>query len=197
MLIEEILPGNHPLIIEIFGNSHLSDERPSYAATVYLKNRSPKIITSVLIGADEFVDQSMNFTSLFHTGLSYWECLMLTTFYYSKSIPTLQRMMQSYLTIDESIVSLFLTSTNGFLLYSYQFEYLAQALLSMSAEESIQLRRSFNRRKPDWHQAIKNRDNREYFEQVLKERLIGSTVAKPNFVGAHNLFEYVKSVREN
>jgi hypothetical protein len=86
-----------------------------------------------------------------------------------------------------SAVNELLKATHGFMVFSYQFEQIAQLILNIPNRDAIALRKLFNKLPHQIDHMIFDSDNREEFKRILKQHLITETVHQPNYVGAANL----------
>jgi len=94
----------------------------------------------------------------------------------------------------EDYIDYIVKSTNGFLLYSFQFEQLAQLILDSSLDESVRMRKLFNKQRSIINECEQDDERSTLFKNIVRARTVTGSVQRPNYEGAKNLLLYAKSI---
>lgn len=193
-IFEKRLPLNHSLLKRIFGESSFSTDSEAYGQVVYFDEFNPKVITARLVYIQNSEVEHGEFVNLLEEDRTFNECLIISTLYFAQSISIIERMLSKQNDGLPDCLEHILKSTNGFIIYAFQFEQLAQLILDISDEEAINLRKSFNKRAVKMDRCELDDENWTLFKSIIRERCSLNVVYKPNYAGAKNLMLYAKSI---
>lgn len=195
-IYEEIFPIQHPLVKRTFEVDATTHEG-WLGQFLYLDYRDPKIISARLTKFDDDsikLNNTYRLNLLLKYGKDFDACLIIATFIYSEHYGKIRKVLTTKdQLIDESSNNI-LKSTNGFIVYAYQFDALAELVLDIPSETAIALRKAFNRKKPLNQFCGVDDAKLVYFQQVLDQLLVFDTVPSPNYSGANNLSTYVRGL---
>jgi hypothetical protein len=195
-IYEEIFPIQHPLVKRTFEVDATTHEG-WLGQFMYLDYHDPKIISARLT---KFNDDSIKLNNtnrlnlLLKYGKDYDACLIIATFIYSEHYAKIRKVLNAKNQFFDEPHSDILKSTNGFILYDYQFEDLARLVLNTPTETAVALRKAFNRKKPLNQFCGVNEVKLIFFQQVLNQRLAFDTVPSANYSGANHLLSYARSI---
>ena len=184
---------DHPLIKSIFGK--VTSDRPKpYAQVVFYNKAKPRVIAAELVYLNNGKKEFKTFNKLIKPDLTYDECLVVSTLYYDQKYSTIKRIVETK-TDTPNELEFLLKPTNGYIIYCYQFEQIAQLVLGFSSDESIVLRKHFNKVQTCLDEFLGDKEKLSRFKGLLNKHLITNTVRFPNYSGATNLFLYAGSTR--
>lgn len=184
---------SHPLMQNLFGEVSTKMHPKAYCQAVYFNKNNPKIVAAKLVYLKSPMKETKSFISFLTAELSFDECLIISTLYYSQKQNVIETILQSSdAEIDEDLEFL-LKSTNGYIIYCYQFEQLAQLVLCISQDESIEVRKKYNKIQSSIENLNVDKKKLLQFKEIVKSRLITNSVRYPNYSGAKNLMTYAKS----
>ncbi len=192
-LIEEIFPLQHPLMKRLFSDEVLKHKESAYGQAVFFVYDDPKVIAAKIVchANSEVSYGSSRVDVLLKYGSDYKSCLIIATFLYSQSLAQIRSLLTSPNEVED-IFDHIIGSTNGFILYAYQFEQIVQMLLDVPLETAIALRKAFNRRKPLNEYCGIDDEKLAQFLNALDKYLAFDCVYTPNYSGASNLMLYAE-----
>jgi hypothetical protein len=191
-IIERRFPLEHYLVRKIFGTMSIGKYSKAYGQVVYFDEQNPQVITAKLVYLHNSEEESQSFVRFIEQDLCFNECLIVSTLYFNKPIPLIKKILENPIKPVEDFLAHIFKQTNGYLIYSFQFEQLAQLTLNIPLDEAVRLRRLFNKQ-PDFLNCTNSDDEpMSIFKSILKKRNIGN-VYTPNYPGALNLLRYATS----
>lgn len=193
-IIERTLPLNHSLIKRIFGETSYNSKSDAYGQVVYFDEINPKVITAKLVYIQNSDVEQQRFTSLLEEDLTFDECLLISTLYFAQPISCIQRLLSVKNESIEDCLEHILKSTKGSIIYTFQFEQLAQLVLDFSEGEAIKLRKAFNKRTLTINDGELDDENWRLFKRIVRDRCPLRIVYRPNYSGAKNLMLYARSI---
>lgn len=193
-IIERKVPTNHYLAWKIFGSTSSLPGEEAYAHIIYFDDSNPKIIAANLVYVQDWEFQPEGFSKLIEEDLSFNDCLAISTYYFIQSYSVIRTMIDGSLTPIENHLEYIVKSTNGFLLYSFQFEQLAQLILNATPEDAIRMRKLFNKKRSIIDECKQDDEKSSLFKSIVRLRTLTPYVLKPNYEGAKNLFLYATSI---
>ncbi len=196
-LIEDLFPLQHPLMKRHFSAEVLNSEDSIYGQAVFINYNDPKIIAAKIVQHEgsEVKYGSNAVELLLKYGSDYKSCLIIATFLYFQSLSQIRRILTSSNDVDDTLKQI-IGSTNGFILYSYQFEQIVQMILDVPFETAFALRKAFNRRKPLNEYCGIEDDKLARLLAILDRHLAFDCVSNPNYSGANNLVNYVRRLAQ-
>lgn len=193
-IIEGRFHTKHFLTRKIFGDVTFSKYSSAFSQIVYFDEIDPKVITAKLVYIEETEKKPEGFFNLLEEDLTFDECLIASTLYFVQSISTIKRLINEPLQTVEDFLHHILKPTNGYLLYSFQFEQLAQLVLNIPLSESVRLRRVYNKH-PSGFDEVEFDNNEFYiFKSIIRRHCVLKKVYSPNYQGAKNLLLYARSI---
>lgn len=193
-IIERKVPTSHYLARKIFGPTSFVPSEEAYVHLIYFDDSNPKIIAANLVYIQDWEDQPAGFSKWVEEDLSFNDCLAISTFYFIQSYSVIKTMIDGSLTPIENYLEYIVKPTNGFLLYSFQFEQLAQLILESTPEDAIRMRKLFNKQRSIINDNEADDDKSSLFKSIVRLRTLTPYVLKPNYEGAKNLFLYATSI---
>lgn len=192
-IFERKLPLDHFLVRNIFGTTSIGKNSAAYGHVVYYNEANPQVITAKLVYIENAERESDNFASLIEEDLTFNDCLIISTLYFNKPVSIIKTILEKKIhPIDDFLQHIF-QQTNGFLVYSFQFEQLAQLALNVPLDEAVRLRKLYNKH-PSFSRPCDSDDGRfELFKNIIRQRSISKGVHIPNYPGALNLLHYAKA----
>lgn len=194
-IIEDLFPLQHPLMKRHFSTEVLNSKDSIYGQAVFINYNDPKVITAKIV-QHEGTDVKYGSNSvevLLKYGSDYKSCLMIATLLYDQSLSQIRRILTSSNDVDDRLTQI-IGTTNGFILYSYQFEQIVQMILDVPFETAFALRKAFNRRKPLHEYCGIEEDKLGQLLAILDRHLAFDCVSTPNYSGANNLVTYVSGL---
>lgn len=194
-IIEDLFPLQHPLMKRHFSSEVLNSKDSIYGQAVFINYNDPKVIATKIVQHEgsEVKYGSKNVEVLLKYGSDYKSCLMIATFLYDQSLSQIRRILTSSNDIDDRFTQI-IGPTNGFILYSYQFEQIVQMILDVPFETAFALRKAFNRKKPLHEYCGIEEDKLTRLLAILDRHLAFDFVSTPNYSGANNLTTYVSGL---
>lgn len=193
-IIEKRLPLHHFLVKKVFGDLSSYRGSEAYCHTVYFDEHDPKIITANLVYVEDEDSVPSGFSNLIEEDLTFDECLIMSTLYFSQSAKMIKRVIYGSVLKTEDDLSHILKPTNGFLLFSFQFDQLAMLVLDVSLDEAVRIRQVYNKQ-PSLINFNENDDRKlKLFKKTVQEHAIARVVYKPNYQGAKNLYICAQTV---
>lgn len=191
-IIEDLFPLQHPLMKRHFSAEVLNSKDSIYGQAVFINYNDPKVIAAKIVQHDgsEVKYGSNSVGLLLKYGSDYKSCLIIATFFYVQSVSQIRRILNSSNEVEDSLAQI-IGPTNGFILYSYQFEQIVQMILDVPFETAFALRKAFNRRKPLHEYCGIEEDKLARLLAILDRHLAFDCVSTPNYSGANNLATYV------
>lgn len=186
-ITEKTFDLNEPIVQLVFGEVLCKDPHYDYARMVYLKTKKPKIITAGLFYNEHPKKESGEFKTLLSPQFQFNECLLLSTLYYFQATSVIENILYQNNLSESSAINSILKSTNGFIVFAYQFEQIAQLILGIRNDDAIKLRKAFNKLPNCIYHMNINRIHIQNFERILKQHMITESVHQPNYQGAANL----------
>jgi hypothetical protein len=193
-IIERRFPLDHFLVRKIFGNDSFSPGPEGYCQIVYYDDQNPHVITANLVYLRDWENPPNGFINLVQEDLSFNECLILSTLYFDQPLALIKTLVNSKVELLENYLEYILLPTNGFLIFSFQFEMIAQLILDISIEEAIKLRKSYNKDRSVVRANELDDEKLKLFKGIVREYNITKVVYIPNYKGAKNLFRYATSL---
>jgi hypothetical protein len=119
------------------------------------------------------------------------ECLILCAYYTWWTLPKFKKVLFQEIIPKDTAIKNLLTITHGYLLFTYQFELLAVLVLDISNPQATELRKNFNKQRPNLFDGCEP-SRAKIFKQVLKKHMVCDTVSYPPYRFARNLFDHLK-----
>lgn len=173
----------------------IQDASSIYGRFIYIDKKPLIVITSTLVcyyGARP--KHSLNFVQLlnYKRSLNYYDCLLLSTLYYFESKATIRKILTTHRAKkNEATINKYLFfETNGYLVYDYQFEQLAESILEIDKNQARDLCKQFNKKKESLEKWNGSRELMLKFKKLLKGHFVTENVYHPNFVGGKRLMEF-------
>lgn len=193
-IVERRFPLDHYLVRKIFGTMSIGKNSDAYGQIVYYNESNPQVITAKLVYIQDWEAESKSFCSLIEEDVSFNECLLISTLYFNKPTSTIKTILQGKVEPIEDFLKHIVQQTNGYLVYSFQFEQLAQLMLNVPLDEAVRLRRLYNKMPSSFIRSCDSDDeNLGFFKDTIRARNISGSVQIPNYQGALNLFHYATS----
>lgn len=123
-IIERKLPTEHFLVRKIFGDISSLKNTEAYGHLVYYNEYDPKIITASLVYLQDWENQPEGFLNFVEEDLTFDECLIVSTLYFSHPTPLIRKILTNPIRPIADHLQYILKPTNGYLIYSFQFEQL-------------------------------------------------------------------------
>lgn len=193
-IIEARFHSKHFLTRKVFGDVTFSKYSTAFSQIVYFDEIDPKVITAKLVYIQQNENEPEGFFNLIEEDLTFDECLIVSTLYFVQSIPTIKRLLNHPLQPIEDLLQHILKPTNGYLLYSIQFEQLAQLILNVPLSESVRLRRIYNKQPSVFNGVEFDSNDFSIFKSIIQRHCILKKVYSPNYQGAKNLLLYARSI---
>lgn len=196
-LIEDLFPLQHPLMKRLFRDETLKSKDSVYGQVVFINHNDPKVVAAKIVHYEESEVSygSNSIEVLLKYGSDYKSCLMIATCLYHQPLVQIRRVLTSSNEIDENLKHI-IAPTNGFILYSYQFEQIVQMILDVPIETAFALRKAFNRRKPLGEYCGIEEEKLARLMEILDRHLAFDCVYTPNYTGATNLYTYVRRLNQ-
>lgn len=192
ILIEDLFPLQHPLMKRLFSDEVLNAKDSAYGQAIFINYNDPKIIAAKIVQDEELKVSygSNSIDVLLKYGSDYKSCLIIATCLYDQSLVQMRRLLTSSNDVDDNLKQI-IGPTNGFILYSYQFEQIVQMILDVPIETAFALRKAFNKRKPLHEYCGIDEEKLARLMAILDRHLAFDCVYTPNYTGATNLYTYV------
>lgn len=192
-IVERRFPLDHFLVRKIFGTMSIGKNSEAYGQVVYFDEINPQVITAKLVYIQDWESESCKFSSLIEQDLTFNECLVISTLYFNKPVSMIKSILEKRMEPIEDFLQHIFQQTNGFLVYTFQFEQLAQLVLNVPLDEAVRLRRLYNKQ-PSFVNVCNSDDEKiQIFKKIIRQRSITKGVHIPNYPGALNLLHYAKS----
>lgn len=197
MLYEINVNIDDPRLIEFFRNrgSEICTDMGGHGRLLFFRtNKNISLINAVisslpsqgsLLKPNRIFDRKERFT--LH------DCTMFVTLYFLEPISIIEKILTTRIETDNEIVSEILAPTNGYLLFSTQFEQLAQAILELPLKKSIQFRKFYNKRKESIEDLALDLNSLTEFISILDRHMITDCVFTPDFLGGKLLLHCLRS----
>lgn len=194
-IVEKRFPLQHFMTRKIFGDdAFYGTSYEAYSQVVYFDEVDPKIITAKLVYWQDWENEPKGFTRFLDEDLTFDECLIVCTLYFSHSFTIIKQILSQPLNPIEDVLHHIVKPSNGYIIYSYQFEQLAQLILNVNLNEAVRLRKLFNKQRSTMNESKLDKEDLSVFKTVVRDRCILGCVHLPNYNGAKNLMLYAKSI---
>lgn len=196
-LIEDMFPLQHPLMKRLFSDEILKSKESVFGQAIFINYNDPKVIAAKIVQHDESEVRygSNSVEVLLKYGSDYKSCLMIATCLYDQSLVQIRRILTSSNDVDDNLKQI-IGPTNGFILYSYQFEQIVKMILDVPIETAFALRKAFNRKKPLHEYCGIEEEKLARLMAILDRYLAFDCVYTPNYNGATNLYTYVRRLNQ-
>lgn len=157
----------------------------------------PKIISSLIVYLENDKTERANIHELLalKEGLTYHDCLIISTLYFSLSKDELIQLIHTsnpskYYCNGAQLFR----NANGYLIFAHQFEFLIKMILNASDDEAVKSRRAFN--KGLGKSMSENHDPKKvnFLTKILNDCMVTPNVYRAFFNGANAFREYLKSI---
>jgi hypothetical protein len=191
-VFELITDGNHPLVKEDFPAEVSKSKSVHIVAT---KEQRSKLVFMAV----SYLTLSKNKPKSFNRLLelkdewTFNECLILCAHYSWWNLPKFKKALFKKIIPKDTAIKNLLATTNGYILFSYQFELLSVLILGISPTQAIELRKNFNKKRSNLYDGYEPTQERN-FKQLLKKHMVCDTVTYPPYRFARNLFDYLKEI---
>lgn len=179
----------------LFSDEILNHKESAYGQAVFIGYDDPKVIAAKIVC---HANSEMNYGSsrvdiLLKYGSDYKSCLIIATCLYDQPLVHIRKVLTSSNEVGDNLKQI-IAPTNGFILYSYQFEQIVQMILDVPIETAFALRKAFNRRKPLHEYCGIEEEKLSRLMAILDRHLAFDCVYTPNYLGANNLATYVRGL---
>jgi hypothetical protein len=184
---ERVFSLDEPIAQNTFGIEACSVGTYVHSKFVYYETTKPIVITSGLFYKELSTKGTHEFKDFLNPNFQFWDCLILSTLYFQQRPSIIEIVLNDKVMSLNSVVNELLKVTHGFIVFSYQFEQIAQLILGISNDDAIALRKLFNKLPHQINHMIFDSDKLEEFKRILTRHLITDAVHQPNYIGAANL----------
>lgn len=192
-IIERRLPIHHFLVRRIFGEVSAYKSSQAFCQVVYFDEYDPKVITASLVYLQDQESIPDGFENLIEEDLTFDECLIMSTLYFAQPSHLIKQILYGSVKKTEDFLTHILRPTNGYLLYAYQFDQLAQLILNVPLDEAVKIRKVYNKQQSLISYNERDDHQLRQFKAIVQDCAITRVVHKPNYEGAKNLFLYAQT----
>ncbi len=194
-LIEQITHGEHPLVKEAFprmDTSIFTGTPEKYIHLVTTDETLPKVVFIAIVERFNGKPPALCFNELLQIKrkYSFADCLILTTYYTLLTKAQFKKAFLKRLPLHDSALAHILESTNGYLMLPHQFEYIASMILRIPPAQAIELRRNFNKQRPDLYNGL-DAGCVKVFKSIVRQYSVSGVLPSPSYYYAKNLYEYL------
>lgn len=193
MLYEIDVSVNDPRLLNFFryrGIDVANSPTEGYGNLLYFKTKDTTSIVTAAISSQQNHMSIVESNGLLNLKekLTFYECTMLASLYFIEPFPVIENILSKRIESDSQIVAEILAPSNGHLVFNTQFEQLAQTILEVPREKSVQLRKFFNKKKESLQDLTTNVNSLTEFMRILDHHMLIECVLTPDFIGGKNLF---------
>lgn len=189
-VIELITDSNHPLVKELLPSD---DSKSQLVHIVATKEQHSKLVFMAVSSLTLPKSKPKSFNRLLELKdeWTFNECLILCAHYTWWTLPKFKKVLFKEIIPKDTAIKNLLAITHGYLLFTYQFELLAVLVLNISNQQATELRKNFNKQRPNLFAGYEP-SRAKIFKHLLKKHMMCNTVSYPPYRFARNLFDHLK-----
>lgn len=193
MLYEIDVSVNDPRLLGFFkyrGIDVVNSPTEGYGNLLYFKTTDTTSIITAAFSSEQnhMSTEELNSLLTLKEKLTFYDCTILATLSFIEPFSVIETILSNRVESSSAIVNEILAPTNGHLVFNVQFEQLAQIVLEIPREKSIQLRKFFNKKKESLEDLTADLSNLTKFMNILDHHMISECVLTPDLIGGKNLF---------